>query len=504
MNSGDCNMDRFRKMVAVFGILSVLLSIGPTVLIAQTSEVSQRQIERVADYVQERMNQAKIPGAAVVIVQGDKLLYNGTFGLSDKESGQAVKSNTLFELASTTKAFTALAILKLEQEGRIKTDDLVTKYIPEFYMYYQGKKADITVEQFLNQTSGIEFKSIDKIPEGATDDALEKTVQTLIGEELQSAPGAKFSYATINYDVLGLIIQRVTGQSYEAYMTEHILKPIGMNNTYLLGKETSPKELATGYKVNLLEARPYEAPVYRGNTPAGYIITNADDIEKWLKMQLGTFSQSPIDNALIMKSHEFDKKLLSEGEDWIYKDGWYIEDNGKRVYHSGNNPNFSSTIFLEPDNQLGVALLANMNSDYTYSTVKGIMQILNGQDANQNASDMYSMIDQISVVLLVIMSVIIIVVFVFITRFFVQLSKNKRKFIAPNIIRILKISTYLVLIVAVEWFIYQIPQWFFNGVGWRFVSVWAPASSIVAAIVLGLGIGLLLLYLIAANLFRVK
>ncbi|MGE7623525.1 serine hydrolase domain-containing protein [Viridibacillus sp. NPDC096237] len=471
---------------------------------AQTSEVSQQQIERVADYVQERMNQAKIPGAAVVIVQGDKLLYNGTFGLSDMESGQAVKSNTLFELASTTKAFTALAILKLEQEGRIKTDDVVTKYIPEFHMYYQGKKTEITVEQLLNQTSGIAFKSIDKIPEGAADNALEKTVQTLIGEELLSAPGAKFSYATINYDVLGLIIQRVTGQSYEAYMTEHILKPIGMNNTYLLGKETLPKELATGYKVNFLQARPYEAPVYRGNTPAGYIITNADDIEKWLKVQLGTASQSPIDNALIMKSHEFDKKLLSEGEGWIYKEGWYIEDNGKRVYHNGNNPNFSSTIFLEPDNQLGVALLANMNSDYTYSTVKGIMQILNGQDANQSASDMYSMIDQISVVLLSIMSVIIIVVFVFITRFFVQLSKSKRKFMAPNIIIILKISTYLVLIVAVEWFIYQIPQLFFNGVGWGFVSVWAPASTIVAAIGLGVGIGLLLLYLIAANLFRVK
>lgn len=496
-------MDRFRKMIAVFGILSVLLSIGAPV-IAQTSEVSQQQIERVTDYVQTQMNQAKIPGAALVILQGDKLLYKETFGLSDTESGQAVTSNTLFELASTTKAFTGLAILKLEQEGKIKTEDLITKYIPEFHMYFQGKKAEITVAQLLNQTSGIAFKTIDKIPVSKNNDALEKTVQTLIGEELQSAPGTKFSYATINYDVLGLIIQRVTGQSYEAYMTEDILKPIGMNNTYLLGKDTTPKEFATGYKVNFLKARPYEAPAYRGNTPAGYIVTNANDIEKWLKVQLGTASQSSIDNALIMKSHEFDKKLLSEGEDWIYKDGWYIEDNGNRIYHNGNNPNFSSTIFLELDNQLGVALLANMNSDYTYSTVKGIMQILNGQNANQSTSDMYSMIDQISVVLLFIMLVIIIVMFVFITRFFIQLSKSKRKFEAPNIFRVLKISTYLVLIIAVEWFIYQIPQWFFNGVGWGFVSVWAPASTIVAAIGLGIGVGLLLLYLVAANLFRIK
>lgn len=496
-------MNRLRKMIAVFVVLSVLfIGLDTPVSEAQTSQISKQQIDRVADYVQDRMKQANIPGAAVVIVQGNKLLYKGGIGFSDVESRHAVKTNTLFELGSTSKAFTALAILKLEQEGRIQAGDSVSKYIPGFNMYYQGEKANITVEQLLNHTSGIAFKSIDKIPVNEADDALEKTVQTLMGEELQSAPGTKFLYATINYDVLGLIIQRVSGQSYEAFMTEHILKPLGMNSTYLFREEALQKEAAKGYKVSFLQARPYEAPIYRGNTPAGYIISNADDMEKWLKVQLGTYTQAQIDNALILKSHEFDKTLVSKGENWIYKHGWYMEDHGKKIYHGGNNPNFSSAIFLEPGNQIGIALLANMNSDYTYSTAKGILQILTGEEVDQNAFDMYSTIDLVSVVLLCVMSIVVMVVLVLMTRLIVQIRKGRRSFEALTIIKTIKILVYIILFFAFEWFVYHIPQLFFDGVGWRFVTVWAPVSTVITATVMGAGIGLLWLYLIAANLFR--
>jgi CubicO group peptidase (beta-lactamase class C family) len=496
-------MKKLQKLLFIVVFLSVyMMSMNNVLVKAQPIQIEQQQVERVVNFVEDRMKKAKIPGAAIVIVQGDKLLYKGGFGFRNLEAEQVVDTDTYFELGSTTKAFTALAVLKLEQEGKVQSRDSVTMYIPEFNMYFNGAKADITLEQLLNHTSGIAFKSIDKIPVSTENDALEKTVQMLVGQELQSAPGTEFSYATINYDILGLIIQRVTGQSYEAYMTNHILRPLEMNSTYLFESDVPQNKASKGYKMFFLKPRSYDAPIYRGNTPAGYILTNAEEMEKWLKFQLGFLAEGQIDNTLILKSHQFDPSHVSAGEDWMYRDGWYIDDNGGRVFHGGNNPNFSSAIFLQPGEGLGVALLTNMNSDYTYSTAKDMLKILNGQNVNSVTSDIYSVIDMISMIVFIIMLVVIIAMLIAKWRFILQIFNGQRGYVTPKFITTIKIVIYLLLLIVIEWGIYHIPQFAFNGVGWGFVSVWAPFSTLMAAAELGGGIGLYFLYRIAGLFFR--
>lgn len=226
------------KFLGMFTIsLSILLFlINVYALSGDAQEINyltKDETEEVEKIIEENMSKGHIPGLSITIVKDDKIVYQKGFGYSDIDEEKSVTSQSLFELASNSKAFTALGILSLEESRQINLNDEVTKYIPWLKVKYKGKETPITIEQILHQTSGIFPGTIDKIPVSNEDTALEETVRTLIGIELDSKPGDKFQYATINYDVLGLIIEKVTGNTYENYINEIILKPMGLNNTYL-------------------------------------------------------------------------------------------------------------------------------------------------------------------------------------------------------------------------------------------------------------------------------
>ncbi|WP_246772997.1 serine hydrolase domain-containing protein, partial [Paenibacillus polymyxa] len=124
------------------------------------AELSSTQISRIETFVQEKMNQGNIPGASVVITEGDHTLYKKGFGYSDVSASQSVTPETLFELGSNSKAFTALAILQMEKEGLIHGTDPIDRYIPWLKMKYKGTEQKVSIEQLLHHISGIPFKTI--------------------------------------------------------------------------------------------------------------------------------------------------------------------------------------------------------------------------------------------------------------------------------------------------------------------------------------------------------
>lgn len=136
-----------------------------------------------------------------------------------------------FELGSTSKAFTGLAILQLEKQGLLKRSDDVRKYIPWLTLTYNGEDQAMTIQQLLSHTSGIPSNSITRIAESTADNALELTVKTLLDQSLNRQPGSSFEYATINYDVLGLVIEQVAKQPFDQYIQRRILQPVGMNQS---------------------------------------------------------------------------------------------------------------------------------------------------------------------------------------------------------------------------------------------------------------------------------
>jgi CubicO group peptidase (beta-lactamase class C family) len=456
--------------------------------------------------IKNNMIKGKIPGLSVVVVKGDKTIYSGNFGYSIIKSRKQVTSNTLFELGSTSKAFTALGILKLAKDGLINLNTPVDKYIPWLKLKYKDKFVSVTIEQLLHHTSGIPFKTIDKISEADNDNALEQTVRKLIGIELDTEPGKVFQYASINYDILGLVIQYVTKESYENYMTENVLKALRLNNTYVFKKGIKDGELAKGYKISFLRQREYNSPSYRGNKPAGYIISNSSDMARWLRIQLGTETEGVIDKNIIKQSHEPNYNVAPENGSY-YAAGWFVSpntNNEKEISHEGSNPNYSSYVILIPKDNIGIAILCNTNSNYIDEIGDGIKNIILGEEGKEIAlMDFNIACDNVSICIIFISMISIIITIFFIGKLLKELFERDRKFGIKNNKRIVMVFFLTVMLIGLIYIINKIPYYFYSGVSWSFAYIWLPVSSKLATFCLISAIFILyLLFILNSISFR--
>ncbi len=477
------------------------------------NSLSQEKISQIESWVSENMKAGKIPGASIVIVDGDKTVYSKGFGYSDIRTKKSVTQDTLFELGSTSKAFTALGILKLEKEGRVNLNDPVNKYIPWFKMKYsgnyRGKKIDgfvnITLSQLLHHTSGIPFKSIGDIPVSEADDALEKTVRTQVNKKLDFYPGEKFLYATINYDILGLVIKNVSGQSYEQYVKNNILQPLGLNNTYLFRNEVPQENMSSGYKVKFLRPVKYNAPMYRGNTPAGYYISNAVDIARWLKIQMNTIEPGTFDKSLIDLSHIPDRTVAPNSDGSSYACGWSVfQSGGGVISHGGSNPNYSSFFVFRPQEQVSVGILANLDSSYTEVIAYGIDNIIRGEKPMNYLSDQYIAIDNASTTITLIALPVALTTIILVLILIIQIIKRKRVYVG-NVKRILLSTLFLSLFISgLGYCMYKIPDALYEGLPWSFIKVWAPQSLMIGISLLIACVTIFCIYFLLTSLFVKK
>ncbi|MFW5434477.1 serine hydrolase domain-containing protein [Paenibacillus apiarius] len=492
------------KKLAIYVLMAVLL-VSPIAAAAQGGaqpaqglpNVDATAIDR---FVQAQLEKAQSPGAAVVVVSGNRVVYAKGFGLADREAGIPATSSTLFELGSTSKAFTGLALLQLEQQGALRLDDPVTRYVPWLRLTYQGQAANVTLAHLLHHTSGVPFASLASIPIDSGEQALEQTVRALSGTELDDLPGDRYQYATINYDVLGLVIQEVSGMSYEAYMSR-MLQRLGMNDTVPMAQLSDRQGLARGYKIGFGSPRLFEAPAYRGNTPAGYLLSNADDIGRWLLLQLGTDGMSAGDREIIERSHRPDTTVGPDANGTYYAAGWFVSADGEEWSHQGSNPNFSSYFIARPQERLGIGVLANINSAYTFHIGKGLMSLLRKQEPTPPKADFYPQLDRIAMGALIIIGVITIVLASAAIRIPSQLRRQRRAIAPPQGRRLIGLGAALLLTGAYFWGVGRLLGTAFAGLPLDVVAVWAPVTVIWLAYALYTVGGIAFLYFVASWLF---
>lgn len=463
------------KSCMFFLVVCLLLSAAiPSIARAEAND----RIHQIERFIQEQHDLSKIPGLSVVIVEKGKTVYQKGFGYADVKTKSEVTPDTLFEIGSTTKAFTALAILQLEQKGQLKRTDDVRTYIPWLELKYNGEPQTITIDQLMHHTSGIASNTIVKIPASKADNALELTVRTLVDQPLNRKPGSSFEYATINYDVLGYVIERVTKQPFDMYIKQHVLDPIGMKDSYVGLHQLQSEVIATGYKLGFMKEQAYTAPVYRGNIPAGYIISNSNDIAKWLHLQLGHISTSEMDQHLIQKSHEPDLSVEPFDQNTHYAAGWGVEHGSGQTYllHAGENPTFSSYFILKPDEQVGVAILANMKTSYTTAIGQGVMDIWEGREVAYRHADSYQQLDQILTYILAAIAAIG-VLLLFLSVRVISMTIRKQRIYRPfNLKRALWINLHTLFVTIVILLLIKAPKMLLGGVTWGFIKVWAPTS----------------------------
>lgn len=365
-----------KKIIIFVLTLFILLSGFPTPSYA-LSDSKSAAIQALLD---DARHISGVPGMSISLLADDEVLYFSS-GLADREKGLPASENTLYELASVSKAFTGIGILLLEEQGLLSMTDPIQKYLPWFTLKYQGKPVEmqsLTLNNFLHHTSGLtNSRHIQNIPQGNTPDMLQKTVEMLVDAELEFPPGEQYNYGTVNYDVLGLVIEIVSRQSYEDFMEEQVFQPLGLHQTYVYKKDAQATgQLAQGYRSSFFMTTPFKAPDY-GNKPAGYIISNTKDMARWMGIQMGIVQNIPeIFHRVIEKSHRGDMSVSSVN-DMYYAAGWLVNADQTIIEHTGGNPNFRTEVLILLNERTAVCLLSN-GANTNINLVLKVKDILDG------------------------------------------------------------------------------------------------------------------------------
>jgi len=335
---------------------------------------SQSEIE---DYINEFQKKSGVKAVSIVVYEHGKINYYGN-----------VDTKCLYQIGSMTKSFTGLGILKLVDEGKINLDDDISDLLDGFEVYYQGNKAKITVEDLLRHTSGFTNSERD-YPGAKAEMSLMEWVNSISKSELKYEPGKYYSYANANYNLLGAIIERVSGKSYQEYMEEEIFIPLGLKNVYA-GMPSGNEMICEGTRLGYGMAFKYTIDVMEGRIPAGYIYANIEDMCRYLMIQLGDVQIPEAYKELIDSSHEY---LLASKDTSTYFAGWEYYDTGI-IGHSGGTANYSSRMIFSKEKDVAVCVLANMNAAASTDRLcDDIFAITCSQETNGFVYDIWRIFD---------------------------------------------------------------------------------------------------------------
>lgn len=295
------------------------------------------------------------PGAAVIVTCDGEVLYRGARGVANLELGVPLEVDMVFRLGSITKQFTGAAIALLEERGEISLDDPITKFLPD----YPTHGHEITVAHLLAHTSGIRsYTGIPgwmekKIKEDLT---TEELVDGFKNEPMDFAPGDRWSYNNSGYVLLGAIIEKVSGKSYEDFVEQEIFAPLGMTNSYYGSHDQIIPRRASGYEGSPGEYRNAQYLSMSQPHAAGALLSTVDDLAKW--------DHSLYSSCLL--SEEARKKMmtpfqLDDGSSTDYGYGFLIGELRERpaIFHGGGIFGFITYGLRLPQERIYVAVLTN-------------------------------------------------------------------------------------------------------------------------------------------------
>ncbi|MEH7436676.1 serine hydrolase domain-containing protein [Neobacillus drentensis] len=361
------------KKMIIF-VLCFWFSIIPVVTGQAAVNDEVDKMKQIDQYVRTEMKVAHIPGLSLGVVKGDQIVHLKSFG----EKG-TISPQTPFILGSSSKAFTAMAVMKLVEEGKVVLETSIQKYLPELEV-----PAQITVENLLNQTSGISG-------------APKKGGNTLTVN--QNHIGTVFEYSNENYKLLGEIIEAVTNRPYQEFIREKIFLPLQMEHSFTSQTKAEQDGLVKGYRtwfgINVSNKLPFNEDYL----PAGYLISSAEDMTHFLIAQMNNGSylnQTVVSKSSIDRMHQASVKAPIMGKDSFYGMGWFQSpiDGLPSIRHSGEVPNYHSTMIIMPNEKYGIVLLANINNSLIISAMiekiaEGVVSILAAKEPSHISPTSY-------------------------------------------------------------------------------------------------------------------
>ena len=358
---------RLRKFICL--IVQLLLIAA----VAQVSFAQNGSLNGFDDYVNKAMKEWEVPGIAVAIIKGDQIVLAKGYGVRKLGDPTPVDERTLFAIGSSSKAFTAASVAMLVDGGKVKWDDPVTKYLPEFEMYDPYVTRELTVRDLLTHRSGLQRgdflwygTELDR------DEILKRTRYLKPSWSLRST----FGYQNLMYLAAGQLVSRVSGKTWDEFIRERFFVPLGMT-----ASSTSINELKTANNVatphSKIEDKVTVIPWRNIDNiaPAGSINSNVVEMAQWVRLQLGegTYQGQKLFGAAQAKEMHAAQTVIRfeppysmfypEAHFLNYGLGWFLSDycGRKVVEHGGAIDGMRAQVAMIPEEKLGLVVLSNMN-----------------------------------------------------------------------------------------------------------------------------------------------
>lgn len=346
------------------------------------AQISEKQIDEL---VEKTLRGFDVPGISVAIVKDGKIIHAKGYGVKSILTNEKVDANTLFGIASNSKAFTSGALAMLVDEGKLKWDDKVIQYIPEFKMYNDYVTNEFTIRDLLTHRSGLGLGAGDLMiwPDGS-DFKTQDIINNLQYLKPVSAFRTKYDYDNLLYIVAGEVIYRASGKTWCDFIEERIMKPLEMNNSaasYVRLKDTTniiAPHVPTDGKLKVISR-------YKNQTfdAAAGIYSSVNDLSKWMIMQLqnGKYGTEKQNRLFSEKEHNqmwqlqtiipTNAKAPYNTHFSGYGLGWFLSDvkGYKQVSHTGGLEGIVTQVTLFPELNLGIVVLTNQQSGAAFSAI---------------------------------------------------------------------------------------------------------------------------------------
>lgn len=381
----------------------ILFAAASLTIASASAQLSKSDIRTLDKYFTEALDAWDVPGMGVAIVQDGEIIFEKGYGIRDVRTAKAVDANTLFAVASNTKSMTAAALAMLVDEGKIGWDDKVKEYLPWFELYDPYVTANITIRDLLCHRSGLATFSGDLIWYGS-DHSREEVLRRARHLEPRYGFREHYGYQNIMFLAAGQIIPEVTGQSWEDFVSERILQPLGMDNTlYSVKQITEDTNIATPHNASANGNVAIEWVNWDNIAPAGSMISSAHDWSKWMQVQLGmgVFKGDTLWSA--DRSREMwtvqTPEAVSAGSQGLWPSrtfmgyglGWELMNThgSKVVSHGGGYDGMISRTMMVPEMNTGIVVVTNSLTSLSYAATYKWLDVLHGIDKGEDWSKLF-------------------------------------------------------------------------------------------------------------------
>jgi len=328
--------------------IAMILVLAASWLAFSTRLYAQDNLPRMEQVVQSYVSDKQFMGS-VLVARGGTTVFDKGYGFANLEWNIPNTPTTKFRLGSITKQFTAASILLLEERGKLKTDDPVKKYIPDAPAAWDK----VTIYNLLTHTSGI--ANFTSFPDYASTETAPTTPEKLVArfrdKPLEFQPGEKWNYSNSGYVLLGYLIEKISGQTYEQFVQQNIFSPLGMKDSGYDSHRTIMQRRATGYTPS--DNGPVNAGYIDMSIPfsAGALYSTTEDLLRW---EQGLFS------GKVLSATSFEKMTTPFKQDYACGLGVRIVSGHKVIEHGGGIEGFNTQLAYYPDDKLTVVVLANL------------------------------------------------------------------------------------------------------------------------------------------------